>query len=206
MPSELGQLLDNNNDEQEVYQSQMQLVKGLAELKCNDELFLSIIKDIQAQFCEHQSCVHVSATVEQSNSFVRPAITFMIASDKNRKVTTTHDIFLSAQKIDDSFRQTAEEIQDAMLLKNNDGSRYWYRLDVFQNLLRNGEIRLDGRSAGAAIGWLIFSIEEELERKLPLVEEGGYIPSIDEEVPLDVPFESFAYYNRLLKAGLGLLG
>jgi len=49
------------------------------------------------------------------------------------------------------------------------------------------------------------AIEGELERKLPLVEEGGYIPSIDEEVPLDVPFESFAYYNRLLKAGLGIL-
>ena len=173
IPSELGQLLDNNNDKQEVYRAQMQLVKGLAELQCDDELFLSIIKDIQAQFCEHQSCVHVSATVEQSNSFVRPAITFMIASDKNRKVTTTHDIFLSAQKIDDSFRQTAEEIQDAMLLKNNDGSRYWYRLDVFQNLLRNGEIRLDGRSAGAAIGWLIFSIEENIALHAPLLSIWG---------------------------------
>jgi hypothetical protein len=172
-PETLNQLLDNWNDEQEVYKSQMQLVKELANLQCDDELFLSIRRDIQAQFCEHQPCVHVSATVEQNNSLVRPAITFMIASDKNRKVTTTHDIFLSAQKIDAQFRQTTEEIQNAMGLTYHEGMRYWYQLDVFQNLVRNGEIRLDGNSAGAAIGWLIFSIKENIAWHTPLMSIWG---------------------------------
>ena len=45
-------------------------------------------------------------------------------------------------------------------------------------------------------------IKKELERKLPLVEEGGYIPCIDEEVTVDVPFERFVYFDQQLKAGL----
>ena len=48
------------------------------------------------------------------------------------------------------------------------------------------------------------TIRDELERKLPLVEDGGYIPCIDEEVTEDVPFDRFAYYNKELKAGLGI--
>jgi hypothetical protein len=172
IPSELKQLLDNWNDEQESYKSQMQLVKGLAELQCPDELFKSIRRDIRAQFIEHQSFVHVVATLEHSHPLIRPAITFMITSDK-RKAKTTNDLFLSAQKIDERFRQTAEEIQDAMQLKNDDESLYWYRLNVLQNLVKNGEILLDGRSAGAAIGWLIFSIKENIALHTPLMSIWG---------------------------------
>ena len=48
------------------------------------------------------------------------------------------------------------------------------------------------------------TIKEELKRKLPLIEEGGYIPCIDEEVTVDVPFERFEYFSQQLKAGLGV--
>jgi uroporphyrinogen decarboxylase len=38
------------------------------------------------------------------------------------------------------------------------------------------------------------AIDEELEAKVPLVEQGGYIPHIDHAIPHDVPYENFAYY------------
>jgi uroporphyrinogen decarboxylase len=49
------------------------------------------------------------------------------------------------------------------------------------------------------------AIRAELERKLPpLVKEGGYIPSVDHLVPVDVPYRNYLYYLELLKKHLGL--
>jgi len=42
------------------------------------------------------------------------------------------------------------------------------------------------------------AIREELDRRLPLVAEGGYIPEIDHAVPHDIPFENYCYYRELL--------
>ena len=42
------------------------------------------------------------------------------------------------------------------------------------------------------------AIREELDRRLPLVAEGGYIPEIDHAVPPDIPFENYCYYRELL--------
>ncbi len=42
------------------------------------------------------------------------------------------------------------------------------------------------------------AIRAELEAKVPpLVEQGGYIPTLDHSVPPDVPYESFRYYLEL---------
>lgn len=42
------------------------------------------------------------------------------------------------------------------------------------------------------------AIENELTKKLPpLLEEGGYIPTIDHLVPPDVPYENYVYYEEL---------
>ena len=37
-------------------------------------------------------------------------------------------------------------------------------------------------------------IEREVGRIAPLVEEGGYIPTVDHTVPPDVTLENFKYY------------
>jgi uroporphyrinogen decarboxylase len=42
------------------------------------------------------------------------------------------------------------------------------------------------------------AIEEELRRKvLPMLESGGYIPTVDHTVPPEVPLENFLYYLEL---------
>jgi len=42
------------------------------------------------------------------------------------------------------------------------------------------------------------AIREELETKVPpLLEDGGYIPTLDHSVPPDVPYENFLYYLEL---------
>ena len=46
-------------------------------------------------------------------------------------------------------------------------------------------------------------IDRELERVEPLIEEGGYIPSVDHAVPADVPFRHYLYYIRQLKKLIG---
>lgn len=42
-------------------------------------------------------------------------------------------------------------------------------------------------------------IDRELERLAPLLEEGGYIPSVDHAVPADVPFQNYRYYIEKLR-------
>lgn len=48
------------------------------------------------------------------------------------------------------------------------------------------------------------AIDKELEAKLPLAEQGGYIPHIDHAIPHDVPYENFAYYFKRKKSLLGI--
>ena len=43
-------------------------------------------------------------------------------------------------------------------------------------------------------------IDRELMRIKPLIEEGGYIPSVDHCVPADVPFQHYVYYIDRLKS------
>jgi len=43
------------------------------------------------------------------------------------------------------------------------------------------------------------AIDRELERLAPLVERGGYIPTVDHRVPADVPFENYLYYLKKKK-------
>ena len=49
------------------------------------------------------------------------------------------------------------------------------------------------------------AINRELERLTPLVEDGGYIPTVDHRVPPDVSFENYCYYlekkKEILKLG-----
>ena len=49
------------------------------------------------------------------------------------------------------------------------------------------------------------AIDRELERLIPLVEDGGYIPTVDHRVPPDVSFENYCYYlekkQDILKLG-----
>ncbi len=37
-------------------------------------------------------------------------------------------------------------------------------------------------------------IQEELQKRLPLVARGGYLPCVDHSVPPDIPFENYKYY------------
>ena len=41
------------------------------------------------------------------------------------------------------------------------------------------------------------NIKKHLEQLRPVVEEGGYIPTVDHTVPPDVSFENFCYYMEL---------
>jgi len=38
------------------------------------------------------------------------------------------------------------------------------------------------------------AIDRELQRLLPVVEEGGFIPTVDHRVPADVPLDHYKYY------------
>ena len=48
------------------------------------------------------------------------------------------------------------------------------------------------------------AIDAELEAKIPLAAEGGYIPHIDHAIPHDVPYENFVYYWERKKKLLGV--
>ena len=48
------------------------------------------------------------------------------------------------------------------------------------------------------------AIDSELDYLRPLIEQGGYIPSIDHSVPPDVPYAHFQYYMEALSETLGI--
>jgi len=51
------------------------------------------------------------------------------------------------------------------------------------------------------------AIEKEVERILPLIEQGGYIPTVDHTVPPDVSYDNFMYYMEIkMKALQGEYG
>ena len=47
-------------------------------------------------------------------------------------------------------------------------------------------------------------IEAELVRLFPLVEQGGYIPTVDHAVPPDVLYENWLLYLELKREPLGM--
>ena len=47
------------------------------------------------------------------------------------------------------------------------------------------------------------AIDRELEIKVPLAAQGGYIPMLDHSIPPDVPYENFLYYWNKKKKMLG---
>jgi uroporphyrinogen decarboxylase len=48
------------------------------------------------------------------------------------------------------------------------------------------------------------AIDEELDRKIALAFEGGYVPTLDHSVPPDVPFGNFMHYWQRKKKLLGV--
>lgn len=48
------------------------------------------------------------------------------------------------------------------------------------------------------------AIDAEFARLMPVVEGGGYIPTIDHSIPPDVPYENFVYYWERKKKLLGI--
>lgn len=66
-----------------------------------------------------------------------------------------------------------------------------------------GKLKLIGNIDKKALAKSKEAIKSEVEAKLPLTREGGYIPSLDHAVPADVPFENYRYYVGLLKEHLG---
>jgi len=48
------------------------------------------------------------------------------------------------------------------------------------------------------------SIDAELARLAPLVEDGGYIPHVDHRCPPDVSYENYLYYLRRKREMFGI--
>ena len=47
-------------------------------------------------------------------------------------------------------------------------------------------------------------IKEEIYKKIPIIEEGGYIPKIDHSVSSDISFENYSFYIKTLKEIYGI--
>ena len=45
------------------------------------------------------------------------------------------------------------------------------------------------------------TIDAELRRVKPLIDEGGYIPITDHSIPPDVSYENYCYYMKRLEQG-----
>ena len=78
-------------------------------------------------------------------------------------------------------------------------------MDVVDLRKRYGrDLLMTGGIDKRVLAWGKEAIDEELERKIPLAHEGGYIPTIDHSIPFDVPYENFAYYWERKKELLGI--
>ena len=43
------------------------------------------------------------------------------------------------------------------------------------------------------------AIDAEIQRLMPVIEEGGYIPALDDMVPLEVPLSHYRHYIDALR-------
>ncbi len=70
--------------------------------------------------------------------------------------------------------------------------------DVLETRKKYGpEMRLVGGIDKRALAKGPAAIRQELDRRLPLVTQGGYLPSVDHSVPPDISFEDYQYYVQL---------
>ena len=66
------------------------------------------------------------------------------------------------------------------------------------------DLRMTGGIDKRVLAWDKRAIDAELSAKLPLAEDGGYIPHLDHAIPDDVPYKNFVYYWRRKKERLGI--
>jgi uroporphyrinogen decarboxylase len=62
------------------------------------------------------------------------------------------------------------------------------------------ELRLGGGFAKEALIAGPREIEREIRRLMPVVEQGGFVPAVDDVVPPEVPFENYRYYVNAMRA------
>jgi len=106
---------------------------------------------------------------------------FMVDCDGNFNVLIP--LFLEAG-VNTFFPLEAAAGMDAVSLKKEYGEK----------------IRLIGNIDKRALAAGQDAIDKEVNGKIPyLLEQGGYIPSVDHLVPSDVPFENYAHYIKLVK-------
>jgi uroporphyrinogen decarboxylase len=73
--------------------------------------------------------------------------------------------------------------------------------DVLETRKKHGsEMRLVGGIDKRTLAQGKAAIQKELDRRLPLVAQGGYLPSIDHSVPPDISLENYTYYVELHKS------
>lgn len=75
-------------------------------------------------------------------------------------------------------------------------------MDVVDIRRRYPRLQMQGGLDKKAIAAGREAIDRELETKVPLVLQGGYIPHLDHGVPPDVSWDNFCYYRRKLNAML----
>lgn len=109
--------------------------------------------------------------------------TIMVDTDGNHEALTP--LFLEAG-VNCLYPLEAHAGMDARALRKKYGQR----------------LRLIGNIDKTALAMGRDAIRSEVEAKLPLVKQGGYIPSVDHAVPSDVPLENYRYYVQLLREGL----
>ncbi|MCD4830527.1 MAG: hypothetical protein K8R02_01815 [Anaerohalosphaeraceae bacterium] len=73
------------------------------------------------------------------------------------------------------------------------------RKDFGKDMAYRGGVDKRAMSEGGKV------IEKEMERIMPIIEDGGFIPSCDHGVPSDVSWPNFVYYTKLLAKATGWL-
>ncbi len=68
------------------------------------------------------------------------------------------------------------------------------------------DIRMQGGFCKMRLAESREAIRKELERLLPIVREGGFIPGVDHRVQADVPLENYKYYLKLKREMFGVGG
>jgi len=74
-------------------------------------------------------------------------------------------------------------------------------MDPIELRKRSGpELRLAGGFAKEALIAGPEAINREIARLMPLIKEGGYLPALDDMVPLEVPLDHYRYYVNALRS------
>lgn len=177
-------------------------------MECSTELILGLL-DKSAESAPFTAIYFWEDMCYRSGPLISPAMFKEFMTPHYKRITER----AAAHGIDNIFVDCDGDVSELIPLWLESGVNGVYPMEVAAGMdvreLRNEygrDLLMRGGIDKRVLARNKRAIDEEVEAKVPLALDGGYLPHTDHAVPHDVPYEHFRYYCQRKKEVLGISG